>query len=648
MQKTIQNADLGKLTHLSQLTKIKDQIFAIKNSVNNAANIYQHELISLDKNHKAQLWSHALNVSSPMQIGDYLVFLRGGDLYKMPLNGGTSEIILEDENVTTLIDGKNGRDVYVKTEYTAVPPKFDNTIRPDTRRVTKFDNRADGTGWIDDNNKYAILRLDVLTGKIADRRELKYNLDLVDARADNNDLLVLRGRYPELQTASDETKAAYIWHLANRTDDDQITDISHDVLKGQFSDAKFSPDYAHVYLIGNDASHPNCTLNDLYEYDIDKQRLIDLTHDLEIEVGGSISTDFIQNHGSSMRWLANGSLLFTAAFHGHSQLWLYNGRKLHCIWEDHQFLMDFIPLNDQEIMLNLSSTQCANQLVIFNYETQESKVFYNPNEEFDKAHTYAQVSDFVTTSKDNKFSIHGWVLKHHSAKKLPVILYVHGGPQAAYGDVYFHEFQALASRGYAIVYVNPRGSTTYRQDFEAAGIGRMGKEDYEDVMQGLDAALDEFDDLDASNLFIAGGSYGGFMTSWVIGHTDRFNAACVQRPVSDWHALYGTSDIGVRFCRKELGMDLFDEGGMQFYWNCSPLKYAKQVVTPTRIQHGEWDMRCPVNQSEALFTAIKQTGTDVDYIRYPQSFHGFSRNGKPNLRYTRTQDIYEWFDKYKK
>ncbi|WP_158530768.1 alpha/beta hydrolase family protein, partial [Fructobacillus ficulneus] len=130
-------------------------------------------------------------------------------------------------------------------------------------------------------------------------------------------------------------------------------------------------------------------------------------------------------------------------------------------------------------------------------------------------------------------------------------------------------------------------------------------------------------------------------------HTDRFTAAIVQRPVTDWVNLYLTSDIGVRFVRAELGADLYqDTNAHQLYWEKSPMAYADKIKTPVRIQHGDLDCRCPVSQSESLFRVVKGTGTDCDYIRYPESYHGFSRNGIPSLRVQRFEDIVEWFNRY--
>lgn len=162
-------------------------------------------------------------------------------------------------------------------------------------------------------------------------------------------------------------------------------------------------------------------------------------------------------------------------------------------------------------------------------------------------------------------------------------------------------------------------------------------------MTGLDVALQKFPQLDADRQYIAGGSYGGFMTTWVIGHTKRFASAIAQRPVTNWISLFGTSDIGFYFNPEELGTDLFAEGGVASYWRQSPLAYAQQVTTPIRLLHGEWDMRCPISQSEEYFTAVKRHGVDADMIRYPQSFHGVSRNGLPNLRLQRLDDMTEWF-----
>jgi dipeptidyl aminopeptidase/acylaminoacyl peptidase len=645
MEQKVTAEDLFNLRSLSQLNYIDGQLFAVENRISQTDNDYLSDIISLDRKHKIHHWTRGGQNQMPIAVGDNLVFLHNNDVFKMPFTGGISEPLTTDLEVSDLISGRDKQTIFFKVTKRKLPPKFTTQKVPVTRKITSFTNRHDGLGWIDEDSQYQVMRYNVNLKQMNLVWQSNHDFQLVDGDAKYNQLLLIQGTQLTANTHADDTKG--VWKLDLNAD--TKTCLTSSLATGSFNMARFAPDLQHVILVGNDASSPNSTVNDLYIYRTETQELQDLSHDLEVEVAGGLAADFIQNPGRQLEWIDNNQFIFTAIWHGHSQLWHYDGHGLHCVYDDHNQIIDLAMVSEHTVALSISSPNQPNRVITWDWQNSIPKQIYNPNDNFDANHHYADVTTFQTSTTDHKFTLFGWVLKRTgTSQNFPVILYVHGGPQSAYGETFFHEFQTLASRGYAVVYINPRGSTTYGQSFESAGLGRFGQEDYADVMQGLNVALEQFSDLDADNLFIAGGSYGGFMAGWAIGHTHRFNAAIVQRPVSDWHALYGTSDIGVRFCQQELGLDLFDKDGMKIYWNQSPLKYAHQVTTPTRIQHGEYDMRCPVNQSEALFTAIKQTGTDVDYIRYPQSFHGFSRNGLPNLRVQRIVDIYEWFDKYLK
>ncbi|WCJ47585.1 S9 family peptidase [Levilactobacillus brevis] len=306
-------------------------------------------------------------------------------------------------------------------------------------------------------------------------------------------------------------------------------------------------------------------------------------------------------------------------------------------------IVDFDVVDAHTAVLAVSYQDQPSVLVTRDLTQQTERVLYNPNAAYEETHTFAHPQRFDFESADGQ-ALEGWYLPAQTtAPKQPVLLYVHGGPHGNYGETFFHEFQVHASRGFGVVFFNPRGSTSYGQDFESDVNGHYGEHDFSDVMTGLDVALQKFPQLDADRQYIAGGSYGGFMTTWAIGHTKRFAAAIAQRPVTNWISLFGTSDIGFYFNPEELGTDLFAEGGVASYWRQSPLAYAQQVTTPIRLLHGEWDMRCPISQSEEYFTAVKRHGVDADMIRYPQSFHGVSRNGLPNLRLQRLDDMTEWF-----
>ncbi|WP_369693672.1 alpha/beta hydrolase family protein [Lentibacillus sp. CBA3610] len=237
--------------------------------------------------------------------------------------------------------------------------------------------------------------------------------------------------------------------------------------------------------------------------------------------------------------------------------------------------------------------------------------------------------------------IQGWLLRPYGFekdKKYPFILEIHGGPHMMYGQTFFHEMQLLAAKGYVVLYTNPRGSHGYGQAFVDACRGDYGGKDYTDLMRAVDYALDEFEFIDKDRLGVTGGSYGGFMTNWIVGHTNRFKAAVTQRCISNWLSFYGVSDIGYFFTKWELGKNLLEDPAK--LWDFSPLKYAENIETPLLIVHGEKDFRCPIEQGEQLFVTLKHLQKDVEFVRFPDANHELSRSGKPEMRIERLNHFY--------
>lgn len=242
--------------------------------------------------------------------------------------------------------------------------------------------------------------------------------------------------------------------------------------------------------------------------------------------------------------------------------------------------------------------------------------------------------------------IEGWLLRPPDAepgRRYPLILYIHGGPHALYGYTFMHEFQFLAARGFAVLYTNPRGSQGYGQHFAACIRQGWGTLDYQDVMAGVEAAL-RFNDIDPQRLGVAGGSYGGYLTNWIVGHTDRFKAAVSERSVTNLYSFYGTSDIGWYFAEFEVGGT--PQENARAYLEHSPIAYADRITTPLLILHSENDLRCPIEQAEQLFAALKRRGRTVEFVRFPDEDHNLSRSGQPRHRIERLHRIAGWFERY--
>jgi dipeptidyl aminopeptidase/acylaminoacyl peptidase len=233
----------------------------------------------------------------------------------------------------------------------------------------------------------------------------------------------------------------------------------------------------------------------------------------------------------------------------------------------------------------------------------------------------------------------GW----EAGKKYPLILSVHGGPAGQYGVDWYDEFQVYAAKGWAVFFCNPRGSTGYGEKFERGIVNNWGGMDYTDVMAGLDAALKKYPWLDEKTMGVTGGSYGGFMTNWIVGHTNRFKAAVTLRSVSNFISDDGTRDgaYGHEDDFKGFLFDNFDQ-----YWNASPLKYARNVKTPTLVLHSDNDYRVPLEQGEQWFRALQHYGVTSEFVIFPRENHNLTRNGEPkHLVESMNWQLY-WFEKY--
>ena len=266
------------------------------------------------------------------------------------------------------------------------------------------------------------------------------------------------------------------------------------------------------------------------------------------------------------------------------------------------------------------------------------------NESFLATRSLAEPERVEFTGADG-WAIEGWLLKppgFDPAQRWPLVLEIHGGPHTAYGHSFFHEFQVLAGRGYAVLYTNPRGSHAYGERFVEACVGDWGGKDYQDLMAGVDHVLG-LGWVDPDRLYVTGGSYGGFMTNWIVSHTPRFKAAVTQRCISNNISAFGTSDIGWHFWQHEMG-DATPWRDAHKLVERSPLTYVTEIRTPLLILHAENDHRCPIEQAEQLFVALKVLGREATFVRFPDDTHDLTRGGKPRNRIDHCRRIVDWFD----
>ena len=262
-----------------------------------------------------------------------------------------------------------------------------------------------------------------------------------------------------------------------------------------------------------------------------------------------------------------------------------------------------------------------------------------------RSHYVSRPEPMVFQSRDG-VTLHGFCMRprnYRPGKRYPGILHIHGGPKTVFGDIFHHEMQLWASRGFFVFYCNPRGSDGRGRDF-ADIRGRWGTVDYADIMDFTDVVLRQYSDIDPGRLGVCGGSYGGFMTNWIIGHTDRFAAACSQRSFSNMINFEYLSDIGLTNIRSEhLGSAEEDPEAL---WNESPLKYAPNCKTPTLFIHSAQDFRCPLPDALEMFSCLKRAGCPARLCLFHGENHELSRGGRPDNRLTRLREIITWFETY--
>ena len=240
--------------------------------------------------------------------------------------------------------------------------------------------------------------------------------------------------------------------------------------------------------------------------------------------------------------------------------------------------------------------------------------------------------------------VQGWLMKpteFDKTKKHPAIVYVHC---SMFSWDFSHEFQCLVNSGYVITYFNQRGTTAgYGQAWTRASEGDQGGKDYEETLLGVNE-LTKLPYVDETRLGVTGGSCGGFMTNWIVGHTNRFKAAVTQRSIVNQVSFFGTSDIGPEGTERETGTNAWKD--ISSSWQQSPLAYAHQVDTPLLIVHSDEDYRCPLEQAEQLFAALRWMGKEVEMVVFEGESHGLSRSGRPGNRIERLRRIVGWFDKH--
>ena len=409
-----------------------------------------------------------------------------------------------------------------------------------------------------------------------------------------------------------------------------------------------SPDGKTLAFIGNDMSRSYGTNSNLYLVPTSGGTPKNVTQHLDINTGQSVSSD---SRGSSPGfgpvWSPDGSeIKFLATVRGADRLYTFSPDTgdLTPYTRDDRTTESVSYSADHTVAAytEMNPTHLAEVWVW--RQGRPPKRLTRFNDSLLSRLKLAEPKRFTFKASD-RTEVEGWLMLPPGSRrrKHPAILEIHGGPRTAYGLGFTHEFHLLNASGFAVFYINPRGSSSYGEDWACAVGEHYGERDYKDVMEAVDHVL-KTEPIDPERVGVTGGSYGGFMTNWIVGHTDRFKAACTQRCISNWVSFFGSSDIGWRFSQAEIGGLPWQD--LEEYWKRSPLAYVDNIKTPLLIVHSEEDWRCPIEQAEQLFVALKWLGRETEFYRFPSENHELSRSGKPKHRIERLNAIVGWFERH--
>lgn len=394
--------------------------------------------------------------------------------------------------------------------------------------------------------------------------------------------------------------------------------------------------------------------SDMKEYGVNETANICVIHDGTIEtvldphrsLYNSVAGDTMLGGGKSSV-VRNDAVYTLATDDDHTCIWKYDADRNKTVLFDKDGALFFLDVSDKAIAFARETKDSLGEIWEMDLDGRNAHQITSLNTDVLKDKYVAEPQRIDYTSEGEK--LHGWVLMPKDfdpKKKYPAVLDVHGGPRAIYSDIFFHEMQVWASKGYFVFYTNIRGSDG-RDDAFADIRDKYGYVDFNNLMDFTDAVLAAYPNIDPKRVCETGGSYGGFMTNWIITHTDRFCCAASQRSISNWISMSFISDIGLYFGSDQCGAPgLFGDANTAKLWEHSPLRYADNVKTPTLFIHSDEDYRCPLPEGIQMMQALAVRNIETRLVIFHGENHELSRSGKPSHRIRRLNEITGWFDKH--
>jgi len=582
--------------------------------------------------------------------GEELAFLSdrtGSDqLWVIPRNCGEARQLTNFvEPVTGFAWSPDGQRIAVVTRAQQAEGKVDPET--DVVRLTRLRYRFDGQRGFLHERRSHIWVVDLRTGTLERATDGDWDDDWLAWSPDGSQLVFTSNRTEEREWNA----ASELWLLrfdaAGRTVDLSCVTGGPSAAFGRPS---WSPDGRLIAAVGHFESWAGSARHKrLWVMTPDGNERWNHSADFDATLEDSLLTDAFGPSKPGLLWSPDGRWIFTqVSEQGAVRLYRFpvSGGAPECIIGGARRVLDFsLSADGRWIAAVIADPVDPGSVWLMAADGSSSRCLADPNAAWKEEVEILGPEEMWVSSPVDGRPIHAWVLRPANAggERVPLVLSIHGGPHGMYGWAYCHEFQVLAAEGYGVVYANPRGSQGYGETFLACTRGAWGEADMPDLMAVVDAVLAQ-GWADPERLGVCGGSYGGYMTNWIIGHTDRFRAAVSMRCVSELVSMYGTSDIGVYFSEWEIGATPWDDP--ERYRRLSPLTYAPNIRTPLLLLHAEEDWRCPIAQAEQLFTWLRRLGRTVELVRFPGEGHNLTRSGRPRHRLEHLEHELRWFRTY--
>ncbi|MGH7516965.1 MAG: prolyl oligopeptidase family serine peptidase [Gemmatimonadales bacterium] len=625
-----------------------------------------------DDRYEASIWTVGTDGTPPRRLtagpddvaprwspgGAALAFLRSADqkppqLWVLPLAGG------EPRRLTDLVKGASaaawspdGKRIAFTSRTLPGDTPDDTTRKSDVRIITRAEYRQDAAGWDDPKRARKIWLVEADAAHAEGPRAARavtsgpYDEEDLAWSADGSKIYFTSDRVAEPYYADPDANVYTVGVDGGALD--TIVDIN-----GPIAGAVASPDGKAFAFTGfiNPARRQSSTQTELFVWQDGKPR--PLTGDYDFDVGDVILGDQRPPRGgagsSPIVWMPDGrSLLTLTSEQGRSNLMRFDvasGRREPVTTGNHEIAAYTATPDGTRIALTRSDPTHPLELFLLETGSRRLTRLTAHNDSLLAELELAQPEELWYRSFDGR-RIHAWAYRppaFHPDGSSPFILNIHGGPHLAYGWSFFYEFQLMAARGYVVLAPNPRGSTSYGQEFANIIQYRFPGDDYRDLMIGVDTLVQRRW-VDPTKLGVTGGSGGGILTNWTITRTDRFAAAVAQRSIGDWSGFWYTADFTLfrPFWFRSTPFQNPEE-----FLERSPVRYADRIRTPLMLIEGEADLRTPPGQGgEVMFRALKALRRPVVMVTFPSEPHGLSRMGKPTHRVERLQHILNWFDKY--